>query len=98
MIGIGTLRVDRKNGKVTFEVDSTQLEDYLLIFDLVTELWLGKIMSSENAIFVKKKKTLFLVSEAVSNNYTIVYTLLALFLLNNGTFESSLSSWGWGYY
>ena len=39
--------------KVTFEVDSTQLEDYLLIFDLVTELWRGQIMSSENAIFVK---------------------------------------------
>ena len=39
--------------KVTFEVDSTPLEDYLFIFDLVTELWLGQIMSSENAIFVK---------------------------------------------
>ena len=39
--------------KITFEVDSTQLEDYLLIFDLVTELWRGQIMASENAIFVK---------------------------------------------
>ena len=39
--------------KVTFEVDSTPLEDYLFIFDLVTELWLGQIMSSENTIFVK---------------------------------------------
>ena len=39
--------------KVTFEVDSTQLEDYLLIFDLVTELWRGQIMSSE-MLFLSK--------------------------------------------
>ena len=39
--------------KISFEADSTQLEDYLLIFDLVTELWRGQIMASENAIFVK---------------------------------------------
>ena len=39
--------------KVTFEVDSTQLDDYLLILDLVTKLWRSQIMSSENAIFVK---------------------------------------------
>ena len=55
--------------KVTFEVDSTPLEDYLFIFDLVTELWLGQIMSSENAIFVKISifDTRYLASRKVVN-------------------------------
>ena len=69
LLRTNSYKMRKDSMKVTFEVDSTQLKDYLLIFDLVTKLWLGQIMASENPIFVKISifDTRYLASRKVVN-------------------------------